>query len=69
MVNNKLKAKIVEKFGSQANFAEELDIFATIVSRVVRGRIFLSDEDQIRWANLLDCNPEDIFIFNNKVSA
>ena len=37
-VNNILKAKIVEKYGFQAAFAEALDVHTGIVSRVVMER-------------------------------
>ncbi len=69
MINNTLKARIIEKFGSQADFAQAVGNFEPVISRVIRGRTFLSDEDQIRWAELLDCKPADIFILHNKISA
>ncbi len=61
MTNNKLKAKIIETFGSQANFAQELGVFEPVISRVIRGRVQLPDNQKIRWAALLDCKPTDIF--------
>ena len=56
-MNNKLKAKIIERFGSQADFAQEIQVDESIVSRIVRGRRVLSPEDQATWCKVLDCDP------------
>lgn len=56
-MNRKLKAKIIEKFGSQADFAQEIQVDESIVSRIVRGRRVLSPEDQAIWCKVLDCGP------------
>jgi len=61
-MNKKLKAKIVEIFESQANFSQVIKADETIISRVIRGRRELSLDDQKKWAEVLDCNPEDIFL-------
>jgi len=62
-MNKKLKAKIVERFESQANFAEIVQTHEATISRVIRGRRALSMEDQKKWAAALKCET-DIF---NKV--
>lgn len=59
-MNKKLKAKIVEKFGSQSDFAQELQVNESIVSRIVRGRRVLSPEDQVKWCKALNCDPSII---------
>ena len=59
-MNRKLKAKIVERFESQANFAEIIQTHEATVSRVIRGRRTLSVDDQKRWADALNCKT-DIF--------
>ncbi len=59
-MNKKLKAKIVERFESQANFAQILETHEAIVSRVIRGRRVLSLDDQKKWAAVLNCET-DIF--------
>lgn len=61
-MNRKLKAKIVEKFGTQADFSQEIKIDETLVSKVVRGRRQLSDESKKIWAKVLDCKPEELFL-------
>ncbi len=60
-MNRKLKAKIFEKFGSQADFAASAGVDETVVSRVVRKRRELPEEEKARWAKLLKCKREVIF--------
>lgn len=59
-INTKLKARIVLKYGSQANFAHDMKIDESVVSRVIRNRRPLRAKEQQRWATALDCNPCDI---------
>ena len=68
MMNRKLKAKIVENFESQANFAQVVKTDETIISRVVRGRRVLPVEIQKKWAEKLGCNSEEIFQGDNQRS-
>ena len=56
-MNKKLKAKIVERFGTQADFAQKIQVDESIVSRIVRGRRVLSPEDQAKWCKVLNCDP------------
>jgi hypothetical protein len=56
-----LKAKIVEKHGTQADFAKALRIDESIVSRVIRYRKELDFDEKKRWAKSLDCPVEKIF--------
>ena len=56
-MNKKLKAKIIEKFGSQADFAQEIQVDESVISRIVRGRRVLSSENQSKWAKVLNCDP------------
>ncbi|MCB2217443.1 MAG: DUF739 family protein [Desulfobulbaceae bacterium] len=60
-MNLKLKAKIVENYGAQWRFAAALQVQESVVSRVVRGKLSLSDEQRRRWADLLKTQPEIIF--------
>ena len=61
MINQKLKAKIVEKFCTQADFADFLGIDETYVSKIVRRRRQLSETDTQQWSDALKCKPEEIF--------
>jgi plasmid maintenance system antidote protein VapI len=60
-MNKKLKAAIIMKYGSQADFAEVIDTDETIISRIIRGRRQLDSEKRFIWAKALGCKPEDIF--------
>lgn len=57
-MNKKLKGKIVEAFGSQADFAVAMRLDESIVSRVLHGRRSLSQEDREKWSRVLGCGPE-----------
>jgi transcriptional regulator with XRE-family HTH domain len=59
--NLKLKSRIVALHGSQADFADELGVDESIVSRVVRGRRELSAETKKAWASLLNAKVKEIF--------
>ena len=60
-MNKKLKAKIIEKYGTQADFAQAIKTDETIISRIIRGRRTLNPEVQLVWAKALGCKPKDIF--------
>ena len=60
-MNVKLKLKIIEKYGSQADFAQALKINETAISRIIRGRKKLPDDQRKIWAKALHCDPDDIF--------
>ena len=60
-MNKKLKARIIEKFGSQADFAQAIQVDETLVSRIVRGRRILASDVQKKWAKALGCKPKDLF--------
>jgi len=60
-MNTKLKAKIIEKYGTQADFAQVIAADESIISRVVRGRRELDANIQTQWAKVLNCTVEDIF--------
>jgi len=59
-MNKKLKAKIIERFGSQADFAQAIKTDETIVSRVVRGRRTLNPEAQKTWGKVLLCDLKEV---------
>lgn len=51
---NKLRGRIVEKFGSQAKFADKLGISTTSLSKKMQCKTGFSQEDIELWAHLLD---------------
>jgi plasmid maintenance system antidote protein VapI len=56
-MNKQLKAKIIERYGSQADFAHSMRVDESLVSRIIRGRRSLSPEDVKRWSEALGCDP------------
>lgn len=65
-MNRSLKAKIIELFGTQADFAQRLGIDDSVVSRVVKGRKKLSSEVEKKWARVLKCAQDDLFAGRSK---
>jgi len=60
-MNRTLKSRIFEKFGTQADFAENMNTHESYVSHVVRGRRELKPEDQIKWARALKTDVATLF--------
>lgn len=60
-MNNRLKSVIVLRFGTQSDFAHAIDVRESRVSRIVRGRENLRDEEQIQWAAALQVNAAELF--------
>ena len=56
-MNLKLKARIVEKFGTQSDFAPVIDTDESLISKIVRGRRTLPVEKQVEWAEALGSTP------------
>lgn len=56
---NALRGKIVEKFGSQGNFAEKLGISENSVSRKLNCKIGFSQKDMVEWGELLSIPQEE----------
>jgi transcriptional regulator with XRE-family HTH domain len=63
-MNKFLKLKIIEKFGSQAEFSMVVKEDESTISRVLRGRRKLRPDDRKKWAKVLGCLPEDIFSYD-----
>ena len=60
-MNIQLKFKILEKYPSQADFAQAVDCHESLVSRIIRGRRELDPAKQIAWAQALDSTPRELF--------
>jgi transcriptional regulator with XRE-family HTH domain len=59
--NLRLKSRIILLFGTAEDFAEQIGVHPSIVSRVVRGRRKLTAESEKKWAEALKCAPDNIF--------
>lgn len=60
-MNRILKARIIERFGSQFSFAHALGIHEAMVSKIVRNRVRLSAEERQLWARVLKDDPDRLF--------
>ncbi len=56
-----LKARIVEKFGTQFEFSKAIGEHEAVVSKVIRKRLILNTEQKKAWAEVLNCKPSEIF--------
>lgn len=59
--NTKLLLKIIEFHGKQWRFAHAINEHESIVSKVVRQKIELSDGKKQIWAKALNCEVAEIF--------
>jgi plasmid maintenance system antidote protein VapI len=60
-MNWPLRTKIVEKFGTQADFAHAIKSAEAVVSKVIRGRRVLAEEERKRWADALGAEIAELF--------
>jgi hypothetical protein len=60
-MNIELKVAIVRKFGNQGNFARAAKVDEPTVSRVIRSRKQLPEDEKARWAGLLGCEVKEIW--------
>lgn len=51
---NKLKGRIVELYGTQANFAKKLRISKNSISKKLTGKTEFSQSDIEKWSEFLD---------------
>ena len=66
---DKLKGKIVERFGTQGNFAKALGVSERTLSLKLNNKIFFSQDEISKISNLLDIELEEIqdYFFKQKV--
>ena len=56
----KLRARIIEKYGTQGKFAEALGTSENTVSRKMNDSVSFSREDILKWAELLSIPSDSI---------
>ena len=54
---NKLRGRIIEKYGSQSKFADKIGITKQSLSKKMNCKIGFSQEDIVLWGDLLDITP------------
>lgn len=60
-MNRALRLRILERFDCQGDFALAAGEAEATVSRVIRGRYSLPTERKTKWAEVLQCQVEDLF--------
>ena len=59
----KLRAKIIEKYGTLKAFAKALDISETALSKRMTTKCAITDKEIMRMSDLLEIAPEEIGLF------
>ena len=57
---SKLRGRIVEKFGNNTAFFKMLDITAVQGSKKLNGKAGFSQDDMVKWSELLELDLSDI---------
>ena len=60
MAYSKLRGRIIEKFGSQEQFASHLSISNVTLSRKMTGKIGFSQGDITEWCKALNIDRDEI---------
>ena len=55
-----LKGRIVQKFGTQKDFAKKIGISEQSVSKKVMGKTQFTQDEILEWCDALSIQPEDI---------
>lgn len=56
---DKLRGRIIEKYGSQERFAEALDISTNSLSKKMTGKTGFSQKDIVEWSRLLQIDKSE----------
>lgn len=60
---NKLRGRIIEVYGSQRKFSDEINLSEQSITAKLNGRSDFSQEDILRWCNSLKIERGDIGIY------
>lgn len=66
----KLRGRIVEKFGTQDAFREQIGISKTAMSNKMTGKTGFSQNDIIKWCELLSIDMQNVseYFFANELN-
>ena len=68
-MNRKLKARIIQIYGSQYEFSRAIKEHEAVVSRVVRNKKQLDPKEKQRWAQKLGIkNPSELFCMAHQIA-
>lgn len=58
-VYNKLRGRIIEKYGTMSSFADAIGITDVALSRKFNNKAGISRDEIIKWADLLDISQDE----------
>lgn len=66
---DKLRGRIVEKYGSQSNFARKMGVHPVSVNQKMLGNVGFTVENIRKWSEMLDISRDEIgaYFFEQKV--
>lgn len=62
-VYNKLRGRIIEKYGSMDSFADAIGLSTVSLSKKLNNKVGISREEIIHWSELLDIPAEEYGAF------
>ncbi len=60
---DKLRGKIIEKYGSQEKFAEVIGISSNSMSKKMNGKTGFSQKDIVKWSSLLGIGESEFAVY------
>ena len=60
---NKLKGRIIEKYGSQSAFAEAFEVSENTMSLKLNNKVRFTSNDIVKAVDMLNIPPEEIGIY------
>lgn len=60
---NKLRGRIIEKYGTLKDFAANIGTSYVSVSKKICGKTGFSQEDIVKWSEYLDIKPDEYSIY------
>ena len=60
---DKLRGKIIEKYGSQEKFAEVIGISSNSMSKKMNGKTGFSQKDIVKWSSLLGIDESEFAVY------
>lgn len=57
---DRLRGRIIEKYGSQEKFAEVIGISSNSMSKKMNGKTGFSQNDIVKWSELLDIDKSEL---------
>lgn len=60
---NKLKGRIVEKYGTQTKFAEAFDVSENTMSLKLNNKVRFTSDDIVKAVDMLGIPPEEVGLY------